>query len=146
MNFQIAGIGLAVPPGQLRLRIEKVHLTGTAVLKQADHRLRPRRMVWGLRGEWVFMRSGMAACETRVGGQQVRERERAEAAGVSGQEGTAGDGKIHEHTSIRRTKKHYWRASSGRNQSRHAAGRPSPAHTTLALRRETVGRRSPPRR
>ena len=39
VSFQRStGIGLAVPFLEFRLRIEQIHLAGTAMLKQADHR------------------------------------------------------------------------------------------------------------
>src|SRR5437773_2177933 len=51
MRFHLAGVGLTVPFGQLRLGIEQVHLAGAAMLKETNHGLGARPMVWLLPAE-----------------------------------------------------------------------------------------------
>ena len=48
VNFERTRVRLAVVPVEYRFGVEQVHLAGTAVLKQTDHRLgsRPRLDAW----------------------------------------------------------------------------------------------------
>ena len=51
MDFHLTVIRLVVAACEFRFGIEEVDLTRTSVLKEADHGLGPRPVVWGARGQ-----------------------------------------------------------------------------------------------
>ncbi len=83
MNFQLAGIGLAVVPRQLRLAIEEIHLARPAMLEKANHGL-------GLAGN----RRRRGAVRAARRGQHIGQCQATERAGVSTEERTPIQGKM----------------------------------------------------
>jgi len=84
VDFKIpAGIRLAAPFVQRGFAVEEVHLARATVLEQADDRFRARTMLAGLR--WI-------RGQRKPRAEELRQRQRAEAAGGTAEEGATGKG------------------------------------------------------